>query len=82
MLVFSLSGGGWGGVIVIGTDGGGGGGCVMRRVDLGLLREDGVNKLSVSGVVDAMDNGGGVCLSEGRFGAGVDGCPEMGTLST
>lgn len=49
------------------------------RVDLGLFREEGVNKLSVSGEVEDMDSGGGVGRRTGRTGAGVDGCPEIGT---
>jgi len=56
-------------------------GCAWgsTRVDLGLFREEGVNKLSVSGEVDDMDRGGGVGRKTGRTGAGVDGCPEIGT---
>lgn len=48
-------------------------------VDFGLSREEGVSKLSVSGSVEDMDRGGGVGRRTGRTGAGVDGCPEIGT---
>ena len=48
-------------------------------VDRGLFRDDGVNRLSVSGEVEEMDRGGGVGRNTGRTGAGVDGCPDIGT---
>jgi hypothetical protein len=38
----------------------GGCGCSIMRVDRGLFKEDGVNRLSVSGDVEEMDKGGGV----------------------
>jgi len=56
-----------------GCDGG------RRSVDLGLFNDDGVSKLSVSGEVEDIDKGGGVGRNAGRTGAGVDGCPEIGT---
>jgi len=44
----------------------------------GLFNDEGVSKLSVSGNVDEIDSGGGG-LKTGLTGAGVDGCPEIGT---
>lgn len=48
-------------------------------VDRGLFNDDGVNRLSVSGEVEDIERGGGVGRNVGRTGAGVDGCPEIGT---